>query len=213
MSATAFAEHLERSQASELNKFQFVQLDKKSGKQTGNWMPGKVPGDVITDLVSALKLKHPYYDFNAKKALWVNDSDWLYQTEFTAEAGQNGGEMDRSELQVQGLFSARFLRAYNFFFFFFARALISTIVILSSLTSAIVFMKRSTKRGAFLRPWKEVMGFQEGRSVRSWRHSGTENTSRHRIPKTHRRTGHRRGRGSPDVEHHVACSNGCRNWL
>jgi len=86
---SGIAGHLERQQASELNKFQFIQVDKKSGEQKGNWMEGKVPGDLITDLVKAGKLKHPYYDFNAKKALWVNEYNWLYQTEFSAEAGKD----------------------------------------------------------------------------------------------------------------------------
>jgi beta-mannosidase len=40
---------------------------------------------VITDLVKAGKVKHPYYDSNAKGALWVNDSNWLYKTDFNAD--------------------------------------------------------------------------------------------------------------------------------
>jgi len=80
------AGHLERKQAGELNQFQFIELDKKSGNQQGEWMAGKVPGDVITDLVKAGRLDHPYFDFNAKKALKVNESDWLYRAEFSADA-------------------------------------------------------------------------------------------------------------------------------
>jgi len=84
--ALAWANHIERKQANELTAFSFVQVDKKSGKQSGDWHPGKVPGDVITDLVAAGKVKHPYSDFNAKDALWVNNFDWLYKAEFKAEA-------------------------------------------------------------------------------------------------------------------------------
>jgi len=80
------AGHMERKQAAELKSFQFIQVKKQSQKQTGQWMPAKVPGDVMTDLVRAGKLKHPYYDFNSKDALWVNDFDWLYKTEFSTDA-------------------------------------------------------------------------------------------------------------------------------
>jgi len=82
------AGHLERNQANELNKFQFIELEKKSGKEKGDWMGARVPGDVLTDLVRAGKLKHPYYDFNAKDALMVNDRDWLYKTGFQADVSE-----------------------------------------------------------------------------------------------------------------------------
>ncbi len=86
---SAFAGHQERKSASELNKFKFIQVDPKSGSEKGTWMEGKVPGDVITDLVKAGKLAHPYYDFNSKDALWVNNFNWRYQTEFRAEPDQD----------------------------------------------------------------------------------------------------------------------------
>jgi len=82
----ALAGHMERKQSKELTQFQFIQADKGSGKESGEWLPAMVPGDVITDLVKAGKIKHPYYDFNAKKALWVNDKDWVYKTEFSSDA-------------------------------------------------------------------------------------------------------------------------------
>ena len=85
----SFSGHLERKQAGLLGEFKFIQVSKKSGKPVGDWMSAKVPGDIITDLVNAGKLKHPYYDFNAKDALWVNDSDWLYESEFRLDAGEN----------------------------------------------------------------------------------------------------------------------------
>ena len=75
----------ERRQAQELRDFQFVQVDKNSGGRVGGWLPGKIPGDVITDLFRAGKIKDPYVDFNSQDALWVNDWDWLYASEFDAE--------------------------------------------------------------------------------------------------------------------------------
>jgi beta-mannosidase len=83
----ALAARMERGQARALADFQFIQVKKSGQKQVGDWMPAKVPGDVMTDLVGAGKLKHPYYDSNSKDALWVNDFDWLYQAEFSAIPG------------------------------------------------------------------------------------------------------------------------------
>ncbi len=79
------AAHLERVPAEPLPQFQFIQLDQKSAQTIGAWMPAKVPGDVMSDLVRAGKLKPPYQDFNSREALWVNDYDWLYQTDFPAD--------------------------------------------------------------------------------------------------------------------------------
>ena len=80
-----FGAHLERSQARELIDFQFIQKEKGSGKEIGEWMSAKVPGDVITDLVRAGKIAHPYYDFNSNNLLWVNNCNWLYRTDFLAD--------------------------------------------------------------------------------------------------------------------------------
>ena len=85
----ALAGHMERKQAAELTDFQFVQVSKKNRQQIGSWLPGKAPGDVITDLFHAGKLKDPYVDFNSRDALWVNDYDWLYQTRFDADLKDN----------------------------------------------------------------------------------------------------------------------------
>lgn len=40
----SFAGHLDRKQASELTKFQVIQIEMKSNKQKGDWMAAKVPG-------------------------------------------------------------------------------------------------------------------------------------------------------------------------
>jgi len=85
----SFAGQLERSRARELSEFQFIQVDKRSGRQVGAWMPGKVPGDVLTDLWVAGRLKDPYVDFNSKDALWANEYDWIYRTEFSADLSRD----------------------------------------------------------------------------------------------------------------------------
>ncbi len=81
----SIASALERGHSSALTGFQLAQLDKKSGKVVSQGIPAQVPGDVISDLMRAGKLKHPYHDFNSKAALWVNGYDWLYQTDFFAD--------------------------------------------------------------------------------------------------------------------------------
>ena len=75
---------MERPQSRELTDFQLVQVAKRGNKQIGGWLPGKVPGDVMTDLMAAGKLEDPYIDFNSRKALWVNNYDWLYKASFDA---------------------------------------------------------------------------------------------------------------------------------
>ena len=77
------AGHLERKNSLNLSAFQLIQLKKGTNKQIGSWLRARVPGDVISTLASQRKIPHPYYDFNSEKVLWVNDFDWLYQTDFS----------------------------------------------------------------------------------------------------------------------------------
>jgi len=72
----------ERPAVSELTQFQFRPLDPKSGKEAGEWLPARVPGDVISDLLRNGQVPDPYRDFNSREVQWVNDRDWLYAADF-----------------------------------------------------------------------------------------------------------------------------------
>jgi beta-mannosidase len=82
MALTSAAFALERSGVKELTEFQFRPLDPRSGKEAGEWLPAKVPGDVISDLERNGKVPDPYRDFNSRQVQWVNRRDWRYRADF-----------------------------------------------------------------------------------------------------------------------------------
>ncbi len=86
MALTSAAFALERSGVKELTEFQFRPLDPRSGKEAGEWLPAKVPGDVISDLERNGKVPDPYHDFNSRQVQWVNNRDWLYRADFAFKA-------------------------------------------------------------------------------------------------------------------------------
>ncbi len=47
---------------------------------------GRVPGDVLTDLVRAKKVPDPYYRENENEVQWVGEADWVYRRTFKASA-------------------------------------------------------------------------------------------------------------------------------
>ena len=68
---------MERRLVSLEGDWEVTRIDKQSGQPLGNPFPGKVPGDVISDLVRNGMLEDPYRDTNSDKCLWVSDYDWL----------------------------------------------------------------------------------------------------------------------------------------
>lgn len=47
-------------------------------------IPAKVPGDVVTDVISAESGPHPYVDRNNRQYEWTAQRDWLYRLDFDA---------------------------------------------------------------------------------------------------------------------------------
>jgi beta-mannosidase len=47
-------------------------------------IPAKVPGDVVTDVISAESGPHPYVDRNNRQYEWIAQRDWLYRLDFDA---------------------------------------------------------------------------------------------------------------------------------
>jgi len=56
--------------------WQFSQAD------SSNWLPAKVPGCVHSDLLKNELIKDPYYRTNSNGLEWIDQKDWVYQTEF-----------------------------------------------------------------------------------------------------------------------------------
>ena len=50
--------------------------------ETAVWIPGKVPGDVYTDLWKAGAIEDPYFGQNSYKAQWVQHYEWWYTRQF-----------------------------------------------------------------------------------------------------------------------------------
>ena len=50
--------------------------------ETSVWIPGKVPGDVYTDLWKAGAIEDPYFGQNSFKAQWVQHYEWWYTKQF-----------------------------------------------------------------------------------------------------------------------------------
>lgn len=49
----------------------------------GEWIPAKVPGDVIADALDAGLIPHPYVDLNSMACEWLSERDWVYRKLFT----------------------------------------------------------------------------------------------------------------------------------
>lgn len=50
--------------------------------ETSVWIPGKVPGDVYTDLWKAGAIEDPYFGRNTYKCQWVQHYEWWYTKQF-----------------------------------------------------------------------------------------------------------------------------------
>ncbi|MFI3333328.1 MAG: sugar-binding domain-containing protein [Rikenellaceae bacterium] len=50
--------------------------------ETSVWIPGKVPGDVYTDLWKVNAIEDPYFGQNSYKAQWVQHYEWWYTKQF-----------------------------------------------------------------------------------------------------------------------------------
>ncbi|MCA9730656.1 glycoside hydrolase family 2 protein, partial [candidate division KSB1 bacterium] len=56
---------------------------KQNSSQT--WLPATVPGSVHTDLLAQNKIPDPFFADNEKELQWIGESDWSYQTTFSAK--------------------------------------------------------------------------------------------------------------------------------
>jgi beta-mannosidase len=54
--------------------------------QTEEWLPGRVPGSVHTDLLAAGRIPDPFVADNEKQVQWVAETDWEYQRAFTVSS-------------------------------------------------------------------------------------------------------------------------------
>ena len=59
-----------------------------------NWMYGKVPGDVYTDLWRAGRIDDPHYARNSLKAKWVPEKEWWYKRQFDVPDEMKGKQIN-----------------------------------------------------------------------------------------------------------------------
>lgn len=50
-----------------------------------NWLPAKVPGDVLTDLLNNHKISDPFFRKNEKQIYPLELADWVYSTQFNID--------------------------------------------------------------------------------------------------------------------------------
>jgi beta-mannosidase len=62
------------------------------------WLPARVPGSVLADLVSAGEAPDPLVDMNSRACEWVAARSWVYRRELTFEPGEGP-----VELQLDGI--------------------------------------------------------------------------------------------------------------
>ena len=97
--AFLFIQILMNAQLSERNlsseKWQF------KNTKDGSWLTATVPGTIHLDLMSNKIIPDPYKDENEKKAQWVENEDWEYQTRFKVSAKEL--ENQNVELVFNGL--------------------------------------------------------------------------------------------------------------
>ncbi len=65
------------------------------------WLPARVPGCVHTDLRRNKRIPDPFWGDNEKQLQWIEESDWLYRTEFTLPPAFRGRK--HIELVFEGL--------------------------------------------------------------------------------------------------------------
>lgn len=53
-----------------------------SPKDENQWLPAKVPGNVLTDLYENKKIPHPFDGNNELNLQWISEKHWIYQTTF-----------------------------------------------------------------------------------------------------------------------------------
>jgi len=51
-----------------------------------DWLPARVPGHVHLDLMLAGVIQDPYYRLCERDAAWVDETDWVYETEFRVDS-------------------------------------------------------------------------------------------------------------------------------
>lgn len=85
-----------QNQASELKtKWYFKSTD------SVNWLPAKVPGNVILDLQQNKIISDPYYSDNSANLRWVENANWEYKTEFYQDKTRQ--KYEHVELTFNGL--------------------------------------------------------------------------------------------------------------
>ncbi len=87
------------------DEWQGARLGEQGRPGRGGWLPARVPGTVVADLLRAGQVPDPQRDLNSRFAEWAAARWWAYQTDFDAPAARPG---ERVQLLLEGIdYSAR----------------------------------------------------------------------------------------------------------
>ncbi|MBW3625435.1 MAG: hypothetical protein KY468_18725, partial [Armatimonadetes bacterium] len=67
-------------------RFQEVKTNRSSPAASLPWLPAHVPGHVHLDLIRAGVIQDPFYRLGERGAIWVDHTDWVYETAFHVDA-------------------------------------------------------------------------------------------------------------------------------
>jgi beta-mannosidase len=84
-----WAQNSERDLSSERWNFRKFTEDK--------WFPATIPGTIHTDLLQNQLIPNPFFGTNEKQLQWIENEDWVYQTEFQISKS----ELDNENLLLQ----------------------------------------------------------------------------------------------------------------
>jgi len=75
---------------------------------TKTWLPARVPGCVHTDLLRLKQIPDPFWGDNERGLQWIEETDWIYRCEFSAEAALRGRK--HVDLVFEGLDTLAIIR-------------------------------------------------------------------------------------------------------
>ena len=70
--------------------------------ETPGWLPARVPGSVVDDLVRAGEVPTPYFERNSRLAEWAAERTWVYRCRVRGGAVELGGVDHEATVFVDG---------------------------------------------------------------------------------------------------------------
>jgi beta-mannosidase len=77
------------------------------------WLPARVPGSVVDDLVRAGEVADPYFERNSRLAEWVAERTWVYRTRVSRGTIEFGGVDHEATVFLDGMEAAQHVGAFT----------------------------------------------------------------------------------------------------